>query len=193
MAQELLTVASRIQDAKLSKEEGNRHFQEGNWKRASFHYKMVHMHLGDLITPPKVSPKEDADMMKPPGDPMVDMLGKSRKVNLPPEVQKEILDIYIATQSNLSMSHYKLGRHAEAADRAKFVLKYQPENPKGHFRLGCAKMGLGDLDEAKVCFGKVLSLVPDDPGANQKLHEIAELEARAASKEKKMCAKMFGA
>ena len=177
----------RLADAIAVKEQGNAYLKEGLFKKASFAYKSVHLHIGDLIDlpPAHASPNNDQE-----NDRFVQSFGRKRQP-IDVDLQRRINEVYLATQNNLALAHLKLGRNAEAAQCASTVLRALPDNTKGLYRRARARMCLGMLDEAEADLDVLLRLVPMDPDGLAAREMLERLRYEAAVKEKKMFQKMF--
>lgn len=185
----------RIQDAVAAKELGSEALKAGDLKRASFQYKLVHMHLGDLASPAlaAVSAGGSSETPGSSNNGMVDMLtsSRSRSTKATPELQTTIDTIYAASLNNLALVHLKLHRFVEAIACASRVLQFEGTNTKALFRRGKARVAIGLLDEARQDYLSILALLPEDADTLAALTELASVEKVSAAKEKKMFQKMF--
>ena len=72
------------------------------------------------------------------------------------------------------------GKYSEAATILQEVIKEEPNSPGGHYYLGIAQKGLGQLSEAKTSFAKALQL---GPKMNQASVALANLDAKDGAHE----------
>jgi Flp pilus assembly protein TadD len=66
-------------------------------------------------------------------------------------------------QNNLSVELFKLGRYAEALERAQKTLALRPQYSKAYNNVGQALEGLGRISEALVNYNRAIELNPADP------------------------------
>lgn len=185
----MMVIEQRLAEAVKAKDDGSAALREGHVKRASFLYKSVYMHLGDLVSPVLLG--KSADGEGGGGDGILTALGSSRKTKLDAAMQKRIDDVFAASLNNLALTHLKLGRPGGAVDCATRVLAYTPDNAKARYRRARGRIVLGLLEEAKGDLVEVLRRLPDDPEAMAALQELTVLELASAAKEKKMFQRMF--
>lgn len=185
----------RLEDAIRAKDEGNAALQQGQVKRASFLYKTVHMHLGDLVSKGGAAAGGAGGGSDDMATGIVQMLGGGNggpaKPSPPPDLQAAIDTVYTAVQNNLALTHLKLGRVPESIRCATYVLDRQPNNIKARFRRATGRMSLGLLDEAMLDVEQILQESPEDPEALRLRQELQAKLAESTQKEKKMFQKMF--
>jgi tetratricopeptide (TPR) repeat protein len=77
----------------------------------------------------------------------------------------------IASEYNLGRIAFETGRYGDAAGHFETVLKQDPDNVMALRALAYTRIKTGELEEAGVLYGRVLSLVPDnaDDGYNHAL------------------------
>ncbi|CUG61601.1 Hypothetical protein, putative [Bodo saltans] len=183
-------IAKRLADAEQAKNDGSAALQAGNIKRASFLYKSVYLHLGDLVTPKLVEGVSGAASSDDGG--MAAMVGQGRKKpKCTPEEQSAVDKLYMASVSNLALTHLKLGRPSEAIQCATRVLLLEPRNTKALFRRAKGRIQLGLLDEAAADLNAILEITPGDADTVATQNELALLLSQSKEKEKAMFKKMF--
>jgi len=107
------------------------------------------------------------------------------------EDQKEIQDLAVSVNSNLSASYLKQNDFEKTIQSCEKVLKVQSENVKALFRSGQAYLGLNDVDKAKEFLDKAHKLEPKDGGILTALKQLKQKQEEAKKKEKEMYSKMF--
>ena len=181
-----MSIEERLVNARKKKEEGNVELQKGDYKKASFLYKQVHMFIGEYI---KLSPSTTGKDAPQVQNPMVNMFSKN-KTTIPLALQQEIEELYVATQCNLALAHIKLQRYPEAKNCCEVALQLSKGvNVKAHFRKGQALMFLGMLDEARLELSENCDVA--DVAVQELLAMIQQRFETARLKEKKMFSKMF--
>ena len=183
-------IAKRLVDAEQAKNDGTAALQAGNIKRASFLYKSVYLYLGDLVTPTLTEGVAGATSGDDGG--MAALVGQGRKKSrCTPEEQSKVDKLYMASVSNLALTHLKLGRPSEAIQCASRVLQFEPQNTKAMFRRAKGRLQLGLLDEAAADLNAILAITPGDTDTLVARSELATLLASSKEKEKLMFKKMF--
>jgi hypothetical protein len=200
--------ATRLQRAQQAKTDGTAFFKEGNFKKASFHYKHVYLHVAMLGSRYKQHQKllgQEAD-----AGGVAQLTGKTdstaTKVGSPEE-QRAIDDVIAMTNLNLAMAHLRLGRAPQAAQCCSITLLYKQEQPiddsaaavsyataedaavagKALFRRATAFLVLKQTEEARVDLVAAAVLLPaaaDDIAV--KMGEVQSLEAEATRKERQV-------
>lgn len=74
--------------------------------------------------------------------------------------------------SNLSLCQFKLGQFGKARDSGIKATELNPASTKAWYRLGQACMQLGELEDSREAFGKILELQPDSVSARTALKQV---------------------
>jgi len=104
------------------------------------------------------------------------------------ETRKTML---LAVHLNLAMCALKVDNHFEAQKHCDEALELSPQNEKGLYRRGMARIGLQDYQEAISDFKEVLQIKPTNKAAKIQLAECQEKIKQHKLKEKKTYAGMF--
>ena len=111
-----------------------------------------------------------------------------------PRTQEEyelIASTLYASYCNLSLAHLNLGRVSQALQAAQSAIALNPENPKGYYRRGRARLASGMAEEAGEDFSTVLKYNPGDSASLEGLQQVQVALSKAKEKEQKMFKKMF--
>ncbi|XP_041968048.1 peptidyl-prolyl cis-trans isomerase FKBP4 isoform X2 [Aricia agestis] len=102
-------------------------------------------------------------------------------------------ELTLSAHLNLSLVYLKTKpeHFFEAKDHANKALKVDPNNVKGLFRRGQALVGLGEADEAKLDFQKVLDAEPQNKAAANQIIICRNIIQKQKQKEKQLFANMF--
>ncbi|CAJ0582366.1 unnamed protein product, partial [Mesorhabditis spiculigera] len=77
--------------------------------------------------------------------------------------------LLVAAYLNLALTYSKLNEELEAISACNKALELDPNNVKGLYRKGCAKLSFGDFEEALEIFKAVKRLEPQNTAAQQKI------------------------
>ena len=100
--------------------------------------------------------------------------------------EEEFKNLEIALCLNLAAAKDKQKLFSEAVIFAQRATNKDPENPKGWFRLGLARLGLDEYDAADQALNRALSLAPGDAAIVQSIRTLSERKADYAKREKAM-------
>lgn len=178
-------VVKVLADADEFKNKGNASLQTGDFRNASFNYKLGIMQLAQYA---------DGRMpQKTAGESQNNMATKiAGKPQVGPEEREKIVALDKALHANLALAHLKLDRFPAAITACDVVLHYDPNYVRALFRRGCAYLGRRDPDLARKDLQRALELAPDDPGTAAKLSECEALAQSMKAHEQKVFAKMMG-
>ena len=79
----------------------------------------------------------------------------------------ELDDLIEIAKFNFLSSRYEV-----AINIWKNALKLSPNNPQIYYNMGIAYESLNNLDDAKICFQKVIELQPENKQAKEHLENI---------------------
>ena len=104
---------------------------------------------------------------------------------------KEALPFRIAANLNAALCYLKIKDFAKAKTKSEQAAELDPQNVKGHFRLGEACVGLKDYKDAVAAFGEVLKIEPGNTAAQKQLTFAKGLMKKQTEKEKKLYSSIF--
>ncbi|CAN9516079.1 unnamed protein product [Ophioblennius macclurei] len=110
---------------------------------------------------------------------------------LQPPSAKEFNTTKAELHSNMSLCQLKLNRPGRARDSAAKAAELEPGAAKAWYRLGQACQTVGELEEARRAFRKLLELQPDSPAALKALKDIAAREKATNAELGLRLSKMF--
>ncbi|XP_051947973.1 FK506-binding protein-like [Xyrauchen texanus] len=116
--------------------------------------------------------------------------------------EENVGDSYIPTEedyktvkaelhSNLSLCQLKLGLLVKSRDSSIKATELNPKSTKAWYRLGQACLQLGELEESRMAFGKILELQPDSASARAALKQVNSKLKDINSKLGQRLSKMF--
>jgi FK506-binding protein 4/5 len=139
------TVEAKIAEGVYYKEEGNRKFKAGKYRKALVRYHKVFCFIKGL---PRM------------GDDMSQYASAAGATPLSADSETQVDALSATVHNNLAMTYLKLGEAEKAVDAADRCLKLQPKNIKALFRKAQAFAALNDTDAALGQCGALLALDP---------------------------------
>ncbi|CAK9023876.1 unnamed protein product [Durusdinium trenchii] len=124
--------AEQLAQAESFKEEGNRHHQEGNYKKALGAYHKVFCFINGLVPPPAHQ----------------DVVSVASN-QIPQDKVEEVQRLKEATRLNMAACYLKLGEHQKCVDACNQALQLG-QNAKAYFRRGQAYLELRNFGAAKA-------------------------------------------
>lgn len=113
------------------------------------------------------------------------------ETSLSDEEKKEKDQLMLAAHLNMAMCHLKLKNYVEVDDECGKVLEKDPQNVKGLFRRGQARLERNDYDIAIADLNQVIELEPDNKAAKNQLALCKHRQKQFYEREKKIYANMF--
>lgn len=101
------------------------------------------------------------------------------------------LPLKIAGNLNAALCYLKLENYLKAKVKSEKVVKHDPNNVKGYFRLGEAFVGLNEFQKAIKSYELVLTIEPKNSAAKQQLLKTRKLAKKQSDKEKKFFGDIF--
>lgn len=169
-------VTTHIAKAQELKEEGNKHFKEGDYQKAMAAYHQIFMYVNGYSESSAAS---------------VGLPGKTT-TPVTAEEMAQIKELKLAHFCNLAMCHLKQGPNLQKAKtNCTKALALDPKNVKALFRRGKCHAQLGMLDEAKEDLDRVIELQPENKDAVRELRALRSQFASQRKREAKKFAGMF--
>jgi len=103
----------------------------------------------------------------------------------------EGLPFRIAANLNAALCYLKIKDFTKAKVKAENATKLDPQNVKGHFRLGEAYIGLKYYENAVAAFNSALKVEPGNTAAQKQLGVAKGLLKKQTEKEKKLYSSIF--
>lgn len=177
----------QITQAEAYKDEGNRHYREGNYKRALGAYHKVFCYVNGLQAPADCpADAAGAGFAGIPGIPS----GFAPASQIPRESLPAVKMLKQSTRLNMAACYLKLGEHQKCVDACTTALELG-SNSKAHFRRGQAYAELRNLTAARNDLEKAHKLAPDDKTVSAELKKLRAGFAKGDENERKQFAKMF--
>eukprot|EP00743_Colponemidia_sp_Colp-15_P004703 GILK01005067.1.p1 GENE.GILK01005067.1~~GILK01005067.1.p1 ORF type:complete len:196 (+),score=26.75 GILK01005067.1:57-590(+) len=168
-----LTAVDKVRVAEGLKEEGNRHFKEGDTRRALSNYSKIFAYINGL--------HGDKSSMR--------QYLKSSDV-LSEDDESKIQSLKLSAHLNMAACHIKLQQYTKVIDHCTKALDISPV-VKAFFRRGQAYLALGDLDNAERDLNQAASLDPNDGAILTEKKKLQSKLAEHERKERKQFAGMF--
>ena len=170
--------AKNIEKAQLLKEEGNAAFKNGEYQKAMSAYHQIFMYVHGYS-----ASSAGPGAAKMPGQ---------TTTPVSHEQMATIKELKLVHFNNLAMCHLKHGPNLQKAKmNCTKALDIDPKNVKALFRRGKCYAQLGEIDEAKEDFDRVLELQPDNKDAVRELRALKSQFAAQRKKEQKRFAGLF--
>ena len=167
------TAAAQLQKANELREEGNKLFEEKNFKGAIRKY-----HNALLYTRAVTNKISEFGFLK-----------KSQQATAAEEELAK--KVTTALSNNLSACFVKTEEWEKAATHAENVLCAEPNNPKALFRRGTASIHLQRFEEAEIDLKRAEELTPTDVGIKKQLQLLHRKQKEYEQSEKKLYSSMF--
>jgi tetratricopeptide (TPR) repeat protein len=103
----------------------------------------------------------------------------------------QITSLYVALQTNLSMTMFKQNKYRLSANTASKALEVEAQNVKALYRRAVARRGLGDLDEATDDLRQALRIDAKNVACRKELAAVKRELERTTENQKKALAKAF--
>jgi len=175
MAEEL------ISQAQAYKEEGNKWYGEGSYKRALGAYHKVFLYVNGLQAPTDRSISDTTDGAK----------AFSNASMIPKDRTEDVKKLKQSTRLNMAACYLKLEEHQKCVDACSQALELGSSS-KAHFRRGQAYAGLRNFGGARADLERARELAPDDPAIVAELRRVRTAFSQGDERERKRCARMFG-
>lgn len=160
----------QIQHAEMHKEEGNRYYGEGSYKKALGAYHKVFCYLNGLQAPP-------ADIRGSPS--------ATGSTHIPKDRVQSVDKLKQSCRLNMAACYLKLGEHQKCVDACGKALALG-DSVKAYFRRAQAHLELrnfggakGDLERARALAG------PDDAAIVAELRKVKAAQSQGGSKEER--------
>jgi len=101
------------------------------------------------------------------------------------------LPFKISSNLNAALCHLKLQEYLKAKIKSEKVVKYDPNNVKGYFRLGEAFIGLNEFQKAVRAYENALKIEPENSATKLQLSKARILAKKQTEKEKKLYGDIF--
>lgn len=105
--------------------------------------------------------------------------------------EEEYMNLKSELHSNLSLCQLKLNQPAKARASSLNATQLDPASTKAWYRLGQASLLVGELQDARRAFEKVLELQPNSASARQALNQVNMKEKEVDNKLGQRLSKMF--
>lgn len=153
-------VAAKLRGARDFKEEGNRLFKEGNFKKALVSYRKVRAFTRGLPGSKRLLPGRDSQDSSMLGMASKSMLGNGQ-VPVSDEEEEEAMELEAQTFANISTCYIRLEKGTEAQKAAKEALYLRPYYWKAHIRLAESQVLCKEFDEARESYKRAYELAPE--------------------------------
>jgi len=173
----------KLHQAEAYKEEGNKLYKEGAYKRALGAYHKVFCYVNGLQVPGN----ERVDGL----DATAAVDGSVNRNRLPKESVEDLRKLKQSTRLNMAACYLKVGEFQKCVDACTTALTFG-ESSKAHFRRAQAQAELRNFSGAKADLERAQELAPDDRAIQLEMRKIRAEFLRADDQEKKRCAKMLG-
>lgn len=105
--------------------------------------------------------------------------------------EEEYISLKAELHSNLSLCQLRLNQPAKARASSLNATQLDPASTKAWYRLGQASLLVGELQDARRAFEKVLELQPNSASARQALNQVNTKEKEVDNKLGQRLSKMF--
>ena len=105
---------------------------------------------------------------------------------------KDVIDMKVKCQNNLSAAQLKVNAHQAALQSCNIVLALQPQNIKAIFRKSKCLEALGRQDEALKCLKEASMIDPDNKMVYNDLMRLSKYMKKSRQKESDMYKRMVG-
>jgi len=166
------TLQDTINHALKEKEEGNKYWAKGAWRKANKAYNKALAYLTGSHN--QESDEEEETSILDEGD----------------EMNTQIIQLKTTLNLNLAATFLKLKQPNKAFISCQKVLEFDNKSVKGHYRMGQAHSDLMEFDLAKQCFFKAKQLDPS-LDIQPELEKIKTNLMKYRQKEKEMYAGIF--
>eukprot|EP00927_Polykrikos_kofoidii_P029642 TRINITY_DN25607_c0_g1_i1.p1 TRINITY_DN25607_c0_g1~~TRINITY_DN25607_c0_g1_i1.p1 ORF type:complete len:368 (+),score=81.66 TRINITY_DN25607_c0_g1_i1:144-1247(+) len=171
-------VLGQIQQAQTHKEDGNRYFAAGDYKKALGAYHKVFCYLNGLQAP------NDNSGSAPPVTPSPNSLV------IPKGSWGDVKQLKQSTHLNMAACYLKVEQYQKCVDVCGKALQ-QGDNPKAFFRRAQAFLELRNFSGATSDLEKARALAPSDRAIVVEMHKVRAAMSTGDSNEKRTAAKMF--
>ncbi|KAI5101580.1 peptidyl-prolyl cis-trans isomerase FKBP8 [Silurus meridionalis] len=160
---ELLPPSERISLASKKREQGNVHYQRGDYAFAINSYGIA-----------------------------LQITEASSKVDISPQEEEEVLDVKLKCLNNMAAAQLKLDHYDAALRSCVSVLAYQPDNIKALFRQGKVLALQGEYAAAIKSLKRALKLDPSNKTIHAELSKLVKKHSEQRGAEQAMYKKMLG-
>ncbi|MCJ8738020.1 hypothetical protein PDJAM_G00030750 [Pangasius djambal] len=160
---ELLPPSERIGLASKKREQGNVHYQRGDYAFAVNSYGIA-----------------------------LQITEASSKVDISPQEEEELLDVKLKCLNNMAAAQLKLDHYEAALRSCVSVLAYQPDNIKALFRQGKVLALQGEYTDAIRSLKRALKLDPSNKTIHAELSKLVKKHSEQKGAEQAMYKKMLG-
>ncbi|XP_026803063.3 peptidyl-prolyl cis-trans isomerase FKBP8 isoform X2 [Pangasianodon hypophthalmus] len=160
---ELLPPSERISLASRKREQGNVHYQRGDYAFAVNSYGIA-----------------------------LQITEASSKVDISPQEEEELLDVKLKCLNNMAAAQLKLDHYEAALRSCVSVLAYQPDNIKALFRQGKVLALQGEYADAIRSLKRALKLDPSNKTIHAELSKLVKKHSEQKGAEQAMYKKMLG-
>ncbi|MCI4383792.1 hypothetical protein PGIGA_G00030720 [Pangasianodon gigas] len=160
---ELLPPSERISLASKKREQGNVHYQRGDYAFAVNSYGIA-----------------------------LQITEASSKVDISPQEEEELLDVKLKCLNNMAAAQLKLDHYEAALRSCVSVLAYQPDNIKALFRQGKVLALQGEYADAIRSLKRALKLDPSNKTIHAELSKLVKKHSEQKGAEQAMYKKMLG-
>ncbi|XP_060797800.1 peptidyl-prolyl cis-trans isomerase FKBP8 isoform X2 [Neoarius graeffei] len=160
---ELLPPSKRIGLASKKREQGNVHYQRGDYAFAVNSYGIA-----------------------------LQITEASSKVDISPQEEVELLDVKLKCLNNMAAAQLKLDHYEAALRSCVSVLAYQPDNVKALFRQGKVLALQGEYSDAIRSLKRALKLDPSNKTIHAELSKLVKKHSEQKGAEQAMYKKMLG-
>jgi len=101
------------------------------------------------------------------------------------------LPFKISSNLNAALCYLKIKDYMKAKLKSEKVVKLDPDNVKGFFRLGEAFLGLNEFQNAAKAYENALKIEPENNAAKQQLSKARTQAKKQSEKEKKLYGNIF--
>lgn len=160
------------------REEGNKLFKEGDYKKALTKYTKVFLWVNGLNSGGIAEVMAANDGARGPTPPATGVNGVIRELR-------------VSTNLNCSVCYLKLGDTTRAVDFAQRAVDLDSENKKSVYRRGQALLAKGELDGAQRDLNIAAVAFPADKGVKEDIKKLAEKFKAITQKERAQFAGIF--
>lgn len=174
----------QLRQAEAHKDEGNKFFKDGNYKKALGAYHKVFCYVNGLQAPSAMSSSDVKDGDSSPGR------SASSSSQVPKDRVDDLRKLKQSSRLNMAACYLKLEEHQKCVDACTKAMELG-SSAKAYFRRGQAYLELRNLSGARNDLEKARELTPNDPAIIAELRKLRSALGQANPKERASYKKMF--
>merc|ERR1719247_3337915 len=167
----------------VAREEGNKLFKDGHYRKALGQYHKVFCYVNGLQVPVTASSGEGKDDEASRSTP-------ASSSQVPKERVDDLRKLKQSSRLNMAACYLKLEEHQKCVDACTKAMELG-SSAKAYFRRGQAYLELRNLSGARSDLERARELTPNDPAIVAELRKLRSALGQANPKERASYAKMF--